>query len=145
MKKFVSLCILILWIKAGLVIAKDLNPVCPQTPIKAFIGEYLPNNWKIWKTYEKYSWWKGFKYAHFKETYQIEKWDDTFEGHFSITPKQTRYYIACCKHNKGEDFFLCAMKEMDNIRYCDTPSIKYGHEKPIFNCFPLKTTNHKIS
>lgn len=129
----------------NVIFASTPSPQCPKTPLKATIGEQLPNGWKLWKTYDIYSWWKGFKYRNFKETYQIEKWDDTLEGYFSISSKQTRYYIACCKHKSREDYFLCAMKEMPMVQYCKAPAIKYGHSKPIFYCTPWGKDKREIS
>jgi hypothetical protein len=118
-------------------------PQCPHTPLRASVGDQLPGGWKLWKTDEIYSWWKGFKYRNFKETYQIDKWDDTLEGYFSISPKQTRYYIACCKHKKNRDFFLCAMKEMDMVQYCKAPMIPF--DAPTFKCTPWDKYNQKVS
>lgn len=143
---YISLVALFTYIiTLNIVFASPSSPHCPVTPIKATIGEELPNGWKIWKTYEIYSWWKGFKYRNFKETYQIDKWDDTLEGYFSISSKQTRYYIACCKHKDKEDYFLCALKEMENVQFCETPLIRYGHEKPIFHCIPWGDNKRIVS
>ena len=118
------------------------TPHCPQTPIKASIGEHLPGGWVLWKRTEIYSWWKGFKYRNFKETHQISKWDDTISGYYSISPKQARYYIACCQHKNKEDYFLCAMKEMDMVHYCKAPLLPY--DPPIFHCIPWEKLNQEI-
>jgi hypothetical protein len=142
MKK--NLIFLIFVLNYNFALASTSAPQCPRTPLKASIGDQLPNGWLIWKRKEIYSWWKGFKYRHFKETYKIDKWDDTLEGYYSINSKQTRYYIACCKHKSKNDYFLCAMKEMDMVQYCKAPLLPY--DPPIFNtCTPWGKDKREIS